>query len=96
MTVMEISQKEWDDVKHDIAEIKIALIGGGEYNNGKGLLWVVEDHHRRISDLEEYRDQEIMRLKFQQERDKRNNNLLKTALVVITILSIFLTWYKNH
>ncbi len=91
---MEISQNEWNEMKEDIGEIKNAILPS-KFNNNKGLLWVIDDHHRRISELEKYRDDEITRLRFQQEKDKRYSNLIKTILAVVTILSILYTFYKN-
>lgn len=92
---MEISLDEFNELKNDVSEIKDALIGS-KFSNNKGLLWVMEDHHRRLCELEKYRDDEIVRLKFQQDKDRRTQNLIKTFLAVITILSIVWTFYKSR
>ena len=91
---MEISHTEWNQMKDDIGEIKEAILPT-KFNNNKGLIWVIDDHHRRLSELEKYRDDEIVRMRFQQDRDKRTQNLIKTFLAVVTILSLIYTFYKN-
>lgn len=91
---MEISLEEFNSMKDDITEIKDALLGN-KFTSSKGALWVIEDHHRRISELERYRDEEVIRIRYQQDKDKRTQNLIKTLLAVITIASIFWAWYKN-
>lgn len=91
---MEFNPTEFSQMKEDIAEIKGALLGN-DFNNKKGFVWIMEDHNRRLNDLEKYRDEEIIRLRYQQEKDRKTQNLIKTLLGVITILSLLWAFYKN-
>jgi hypothetical protein len=80
-------EKNFNEMREDVSDIKIALLGN-EFNNNQGFVHRVITSEAEIKLLKEYVQNEKIRSEAREAREKRMMRFAGFVLTLISILSI--------